>query len=225
MDEAACDFIIRKAEELKGELIIITTGRMTNLAMALEKDPSLPKKVKKVVAMGGCYKVPGNVSPYAEANIHGDARAADMVFKAGFHLTLVELDVTMKTFITQTDVDNLCEYCLEECRPIAQYIKDVLRLYFEFHRVTMGMAHASVVHDPLAVLIAEDPSLGVYEMVRAGVEYQSEAYSGMITTDTGFVPVLDREEIAVCTQVDSVKAVRRLFSVFQDMTPGRYNKK
>ena len=48
LDEAACDFIIRKAEELKGELIIITTGRMTNLAMALEKDPSLPKKVKKV---------------------------------------------------------------------------------------------------------------------------------------------------------------------------------
>lgn len=73
--------------------------------------------------MGGCYKVPGNVSPYAEANIHGDARAADMVFKAGFNLTVVGLDVTMKTFITQADVDNLCEYCLEECRPIAEYIK------------------------------------------------------------------------------------------------------
>ena len=225
INETACDFIIRKAQELKGELIIITTGRMTNLAMALEKDASLPKKVKKVVAMGGCYKVPGNVSPYAEANIHGDARAADMVFKAGFNLTVVGLDVTMKTFITQADVDNLCEYCLEECRPIDEYIKTALRFYFEFHRVTMGMAHASVVHDPLAMLIAEDPSLGVYEMVRAGVEYQSEKFSGMITTDDGFVPVLDREEIAICIQVDSVKAVRRLFSVFQNMEPGRYNKK
>lgn len=47
----------------------------------------------------------------------------------------------------------------------------------------------------------------------------------MITTDDGFVPVLDREEIAICIQVDSVKAVRRLFSVFQNMEPGRYNKK
>lgn len=175
--------------------------------------------------MGGCYKVSGNVSPYAEANIHGDARAADMVFKAGFNLTVVGLDVTMKTFITQADVDNLCEYCLEECRPIAEYIKKAFHFYFEFHRVTMGMAHASVVHDPLAMLIAEDPSLGVYEMVRAGVEYRSEKFSGMITTDDGFIPVLDREEIAICIQVDSVKAVRRLFSVFQNMEPGRYNKR
>ena len=47
----------------------------------------------------------------------------------------------------------------------------------------------------------------------------------MIKTDTGFVPVLDREEIAVCVEVDSEKAVRRLFSLFQDMTPGRYNRK
>ena len=45
----------------------------------------------------------------------------------------------------------------------------------------------------------------------------------MIKKDVGFVPVLDREEIAACIQVDSDKAVRRLFSVFQDMTPGRYN--
>ncbi len=173
VDETAWDFIIRKAGELKDELTIITTGRMTNLARALEKDPELPSKVKKVVAMGGTLKEPGNVNPYAEANIHGDAKAADR----------------------------------------------------EFHRVSMGMAEACVVHDPLAVLIAEDPSLGVFRMVRAGVEYEHEPYRGMIKTDTGFVPVLDREEIAVCVEVDSEKAVRRLFSLFQDMTPGRYNRK
>lgn len=223
VDEAAWDFIIRKAEELKGELVIVTTGRLTNLARALEKDPELPRKVKKVVAMGGTISHPGNVGPYAEANIYGDAKAADMVFRAGFNFTLVGLDVTMKTFITDRDVENLCGYCRPECRPIADYIRDVLTFYFEFHRVTMGMANACVVHDPLAMLIAEDPSLGSYQMVRAGVEYESEEYKGTIKVDTGFVPVLDREEIAVCMEVDSVKAVRRLFSVYQDMTPGRYN--
>ena len=224
LEEPACDFIIRKAEELKGELIIITTGRMTNLALALRKDPKLPGKVKKVVSMGGTLNAPGNITPYAEANIYGDAMAADIVFKAGFNLMLAGLDVTMKTFITDRDVENLCTYCLEECRPIAGYIKDVLKFYFEFHRVSMGMADACVVHDPLAVLIAEDPSLGMFKMVRAGVEYENEAFKGLIKTDNGFVPDLDREEIAVCVEVDSVKAVRRLFSVFQDMTPGRYNK-
>lgn len=225
VDETAWDFIIRKAGELKDELTIITTGRMTNLARALEKDPELPSKVKKVVAMGGTLKEPGNVNPYAEANIHGDAKAADRVFRAGFNLALVGLDVTMKTFITDRDVKNLCTYCREECRAIADYIRDVLKFYFEFHRVSMGMAEACVVHDPLAVLIAEDPSLGVFRMVRAGVEYEHETFRGMIKTDTGFVPVLDREEIAVCVEVDSEKAVRRLFSLFQDMTPGRYNRK
>ena len=103
VDETAWDFIIRKAGELKDELTIITTGRMTNLARALEKDPELPSKVKKVVAMGGTLKEPGNVNPYAEANIHGDAKAADRVFRAGFNLALVGLDVTMKTFITDRE--------------------------------------------------------------------------------------------------------------------------
>lgn len=223
IDEMAWDFIVRKAEELKGELVIVTTGRLTNLAKALEKDPSLPKKVKKVVAMGGTIHMPGNVGPYAEANIYGDPKAADLVFKAGFHLTLVGLDVTMRTFITERDVQNLCTYCTDECRPIAEYIKNALRLYFEFHRVTMGMAGACVVHDPLAMLIAEDPSLGTFQMVRAGVECEEGTFKGTIKIDNGFVPQLDREEIAVCMEVDSVKAVRRLFSVFQDMRPGRYN--
>ena len=223
IEEAAEDFIIRKANELDGELVVITTGRMTNLAKAFLKDPDLPKKLKKVVSMGGAIEVPGNINAYAEANIHGDARAADIVFKAGFRLTLVGLDVTMKTFITDRDVENLNRYCLEECRPIAEYIRDVLKLYFEYHRVSLGMVGSSVVHDPLAVLIAEDPSLGVYKMLRAGVEYECEEFCGMIKKDVGFVPVLDREEIAACIQVDSDKAVRRLFSVFQDMTPGRYN--
>lgn len=223
IDEKAEDFIIRKAEELNGELIVVTTGRLTNLAKAYLKDASLPKKIKKVVVMGGAVEVPGNITPYAEANIHGDAKAADIVFRAGFHLTLVGLDVTMKTFITQQDVDNLCEYASEKYKPAAEYIREALKLYFEFHRVSMGMAHASVVHDPLAMLIAEDPSIGTYKMMRAGVEHESEAFSGKIVWDTGFVPNLDREEIAVCTEVESVKAVRRLFSVFQDMEPGRYN--
>lgn len=224
LGETAWDFIIRKSHELEGELVIITTGRMTNLARALMKDPGLPRRVKKVVTMGGTLNAPGNVTPYAEANIHGDARAADLVFRAGFNLTLVGLDVTMKTFITDRDVKNLCTYCREDSRPIAEYIRDVLKFYFEFHRVSMGMADACVVHDPLAMLIAQDPSLGMFTMVRAGVEYEHEPFVGMIHRDTGFVPVLDREEISVCMEVDSVKAVRRLFSVFQDMEPGRYNR-
>ena len=223
VSESGCDFIIRKANELAGELVIVSTGRLTNLALAVRKDPTLPKKVKQVVVMGGNLNVPGNVSPYAEANIAGDAMAADVVFRAGFRLTLVGLDVTAKTHITEQDIANLCENCREDCRGIAEYIRSALKLYFEFHRVSLGMVHSSATHDPLAMLIAEDPSIGLYRMIRAGVEYRYPEYTGMITRDTGFVPTLDRDEIAVCVDVDSETAIQRLFSVFQDRTFGKYN--
>lgn len=214
LEEPAWDFICRKAEELQGELILVTTGRMTNLAKALEKDPLLPRKLKKVVSMGGAVYVPGNVSPFAEANIHGDARAADMVFRAGFRMTLVGLDVTMRTFIRQKDIEELCENCREECRAIAQYIHDVLQFYFNYHKKNLGLCGACVVHDPLAMLLAEDSSLGTFEHLRLGAEYACERFQGMVTRDSAFLPVLDREEVAVCVHVDSDKAVRRLFSVF-----------
>ena len=90
------DFIIKKAKELDGELIIVAVGPLTNLALALKKEPNLPKYVKKVVILGGTVLAPGNVTPVAEANIHSDPEAADYVFQAGFNLTVVGLDVTMK---------------------------------------------------------------------------------------------------------------------------------
>lgn len=223
--ESAHDFIIRKANELNGELILITTGRLTNLALALQKDSGLPGKIKKVITMGGNIDVPGNTTPYAEANIYGDALAADLVFKAGFRLTLVGLDVTLKTLLTLQDIDYLCRYSTPECKPIAAFIKDIFTFYFEFHRVVLGMAESGIIHDALAVLIAEDPSLGEYKMLRAGAEYQSQEFKGMIKQDKRFMPVLDREEIAACVRVDHEKAVRRLLAVFQDRTPGKYNQK
>lgn len=225
IQECAHDFIIQKANELDGQLILITTGRMTNLALALKKDPGLPRKIKKVVTMGGNIDVPGNVTPYAEANIYGDALAADMVFKAGFNLTLVGLDVTLKTLLTEQDIDYLCRYSAEESKPIAAFIKEIFTFYFEFHRVALGMTGSGIIHDALAVLIAEDPSLGEYKMLRAGVEYQSQEFKGMIKQDRRFMYEMDRDEILACVRIDAQTSVRRLLSVFQDRTLGRYNKK
>lgn len=214
LDEDAADFIIRKADELEGDLVIVTTGRLTNLARALEKDPKLPKKVKRLVSMGGCLRVPGNVSPFAEANIAGDAQAADRVLRAGFHMILVGLDVTTKTFITEQDLRELERCCEEKSRPAVDYIRKALDFYFEFHRRSEGMLRRCVVHDPLAMLLAEDATLGEYEMIRAGVECEVPAYRGMLVTDQRFLSQADQDECAVCVRVDSDKAVRRLLSVF-----------
>lgn len=215
LDEDAADFIIRKAEEQDGELVIVTTGRLTNLARAVQKDPRLPRKVKKVVVMGGCLNVPGNVSPVAEANIAGDAEAADIVFGAGFNLILVGLDVTTKTFITKRNIEDALAHADGKGRSALEYMLEATKCYFEFHRLSEGMMDRSFVHDPLAMLIAEDASLGEYRMMRAGVECRAEGYRGMIVSDNRFGSDKERDEIAACIRVDSDRAIRRLFSVFQ----------
>lgn len=214
LDMEASDFIIQKANELDGELVLVTTGRLTNLATALQKDPRLPKKIKKLVIMGGCLETPGNVSPVAEANIYGDARAADMVFRAGFHAMVVGLDVTTKTFITQKNLDDAARFCTEKSRGAVEYIQQALKCYFEFHRVSQGMVEKCFVHDPLAMLLAEDATLGEYKMIRAGVEYQAPAFRGMILTDHRFYSEMEHDEMAYCCRVDADAAIRRLFAVF-----------
>ena len=214
LDMDAADFIIRKARELEGELVIVTTGRLTNLAKALERDPGLPRRVKRVVVMGGCLNVLGNISPVAEANLYGDARAADRVLRAGFHLILVGLDVTTRTFLTEKDLSGAERFCSERSRAAVEYMKSALKLYFEYHRLSEGMVGQSFVHDPLAVLIAEDASLGEYKMLRAGVEYHAPAFRGMLLSDGRFQSGMDHDEISVCVRVDSARAVRRLFAAF-----------
>ena len=112
--------------------------------------------------MGGALDVPGNVNPYAEANIYGDARAADLVMSAGFNMILVGLDVTMKTFITNREIQNLCKNCRDECRPIADYIRDVLKFYFEFHRATPAVSytHLDVYKRQILIRFIYEISLG-----------------------------------------------------------------
>ncbi len=214
LEESAPDFILRKANELQGDLIIVALGRLTNLALALEKDPRLPYKVKRLVIMGGTLDNPGNVTPYAEANIFGDARAADIVFRAGFHMTVVGLDVTTKTYITKQDMASLENYCANENKEIVKYIQSALEFYFKFNNASNGDLDRCVVHDPLAMVIAENPSLGEYRMLCAGVEYGSKDFRGMIKIDERFVSDYEQEEILFCHKVNSDMAVRRLLSVF-----------
>jgi purine nucleosidase len=182
--------------------------------LALEKDPRLPYKIKSLVIMGGTINKPGNVNPYAEANIYGDARAADIAFRAGFHMTVVGLDVTTETYLTGQDISSLEKYCAEENKDIVAYIKSALEFYFKFNYDSSGIQDGCVVHDPLAMLIAEYPSIGEYRMMRAAVEYENKEFRGMIKTDERFISDYTHDEILYCVRVDSDLATRRLLSVF-----------
>jgi purine nucleosidase len=102
----APDLIIRLVHEYPHEITLVPVGPLTNIALALRKDPSIVPLVKEVVLMGGAISG-GNATAAAEANIYHDPEAARAVFEAGWPLTMVGLNVTEKTLFTQADLTRL----------------------------------------------------------------------------------------------------------------------
>ena len=213
LEEKAWDFIVRMARTYPGELTLVTLGRMTNLALALEIEPALPRLVRNVVFMGGTFRAPGNVSPVAEANIAGDPEAADRVLQAGFDITMVGLDVTQQVRLTADHIALVDKYATPENRPIADYLNQAMPLYFRFNRMQNNCLDHCPVHDPLAMLVAVDPSLVRIQKVPARVECGGTFCRGMIVADLREYPD-DARYLGICVDVDARKALEKLIAAF-----------
>jgi len=211
--EQADDFIIRKADELEGELIVVTLGRLTNLAHALLKEPSLVKKIKHVYVMGGAVHAPGNITPVAEANIWGDPEAADIVFASGLGVTMVGLDVTMKTRITEHHLGLLQRHCKEEKKDIVRFIQQSLTHYFQFYQSSNLFIGAAPLHDPLTLMVALEPDLVTTRQMRVKVECGGDICSGMTVADLRNRPMIGHP-VHVCVDVNAELALCKLLSVF-----------
>lgn len=149
--QAAVDLIIETARAAAGELSIVATAPLTNLALALEQEPRLPDLVRTITVMGGAVHHPGNITPAAEANIGNDPEAAQRVLAAGWRdLTIVPLDVTMRERITE----ELQRELLAHGTPVTRFAANILDVYFSFHEGVAFPLRASACHDPLAAAIA-----------------------------------------------------------------------
>ena len=161
----AIDAILAAAREHAGELVLVATGPLTNIAAALLRDPELPRRLKRFVLMGGAFREPGNVTPAAEFNIWHDPEAARIVFRAfgtkgAAPLVAVGLDVTRKTLLLEADLAALAQRCagLPRAPALLRFLEDSARYYFELMEKRYG-ARRFVMHDPLAIAAAIDPSL------------------------------------------------------------------
>jgi inosine-uridine nucleoside N-ribohydrolase len=94
------DLIIEMAHQMPHEITLIAIGPLTNLALALQKDPSVSSLIKEVIIMGGSING-GNSTAAAEANIFGDPEAAQIVFQAGWKVTMCTLGIGAKTVFTR----------------------------------------------------------------------------------------------------------------------------
>ena len=152
--ESGVDFYIDAAHKYGKDLIIIPTGPMTNLAAALKKDPEIADLIGNVTFMGGALTVDGNVTPAAEANINQDAKATDEVFKSNLPLTMVGLDVTLRTLLTKKETQQWRDLGTAAGKAYADITDFYIDAYYNLDIDKNGCA----LHDPLAVGVGIDPS-------------------------------------------------------------------
>lgn len=160
--ENAVELIYHQAEAADGELEILATGPLTNIAIALLLHPSLKKLIKHLWIMGGAV-IGGNVTPTAEFNIWCDPEAARIVLRSGIPCTLVGLDVTTKAVLTKEDIRAM--------RSLQTKAGDVVADLLEF----MDRRHEKggedlLMHDALALAAALCPSCMKYRDYYVDVE-------------------------------------------------------
>src|SRR5437660_2443959 len=161
------DVIIQLVHASPHEIILLPVGPLTNIALAVEKDPSIVPLVKEVILMGGSISG-GNVNAAAEANIYNDPEAAQIVFQAGWPLTMVGLDVGDKTLLSQKYLDQVGQ----THGPVNDFIYSVAK--FLINRSAQFGWLGTPMYDPLAVGVAIDATLVKSPEMHVDVETRGE---------------------------------------------------
>jgi inosine-uridine nucleoside N-ribohydrolase len=156
VDQPAAQFIVEQVMSNPGQITLAAIGPLTNLALALQLEPRIAQTVRSVVIMGGSVSAPGNVSPTAEANIYNDPHAAELVFGAGWALTMVGLDVTTAVRMDEPRFAAL----RNSAGLLGRFVGQIAPCYQRFHHERYGYQDGAVdVHDPSAIAYLIDPTL------------------------------------------------------------------
>jgi purine nucleosidase len=165
------DLIVELVHKYPHQITLIPVGPLTNIALAVSKDPSIVPLVKDIVIMGGSI-TGGNVNGAAEANIYGDPEAASIVFNAGWTVTMIGSDVGERTLITRKHLTEL-----EEARgPEAEFISKLSDFYIT--RSEKSGYSGAAMYDPLAVATVIDPTVVTLKDMHVDVETKGEFTRG-----------------------------------------------
>jgi purine nucleosidase len=176
--EHAVDFIVRCLREAVEPVTLVPTGPLTNIALALQKDPSIAHNVDSIVLMGGAMREGGNHSPSAEFNMLVDPHAADIVFRCGRPITVFGLDVTHQVLATPERrkriraIDN----------PAARATAGMLDFFNRHDTVKYGSLGAPL-HDPCTIAWLLEPDLFRTRECNLAIETESELTMGHTAVD------------------------------------------
>jgi len=185
----AADLLIEEARRAPGELTLVTLGPLTNLAVALQREPDLQRLLAGLVMMAGAYRSPGNTAPTTEWNVAVDPEAMAAVLAAWADHPEVPrpvalgLDVTERAKMTPGHLSDLHRRAGDPpASALLAFIDDALRFYMEFHSRYDGF-YGAFIHDALAVAAALDPALVRTEALTVEVELAGALTSGETVTD------------------------------------------
>jgi purine nucleosidase len=208
-DRHGVDVLLETIRARPREVTLVTLGPLTNLAVALLREPTLPRLLRRLVLMGGTYRVAGNTSPREEWNIHCDPEAAKIVFTAFADAEVkrrplaLGLDVTEQALFTPDHMVGLArragsvpddalalargEPPMHTTRsvasnPVVRYLADALRYYMEFH-ARFDCFYGAYIHDALALAAALDPTLVHAEALTVDVEVAGRLTTGETVAD------------------------------------------
>lgn len=180
LEQHAVEVIIEKVLAAPGEITLVAVGPLTNLALAVRREPRLAQAVREVVIMGGALQVPGNITPAAEFNIFADPHAAHIVLHAGWPIRLVTLDTTTRTLLERERVVSLAA----NGHPVTALIQQVVDYYCDIFGGAQRLTSLQM-HDPLCLAAAFRPDLLTWEEAYVDVELSSALTLG---ETVGFFP-------------------------------------
>ncbi|CAK7002483.1 MAG: Pyrimidine-specific ribonucleoside hydrolase RihA [Peptostreptococcus russellii] len=194
----AWDLIYDEAKKENGNLEIIAIGPLTNIAIAVLKYPELVNMVKRLTIMGGSAGS-GNRTEHAEFNIWADPLAADIVFKSGFNMVMVGLDVTRKTLLSEENIEEIKAIKSEHIDIIGSLLDEMFKRYKKLGNPGV------VIHDALAVAYVIDESCLELKNCQVSIESRDEIRIGKTIVD---LEGKDKN-VAVAFEVD--------FNLFKDL--------
>jgi purine nucleosidase len=172
------DFLIETILASPGEITLVAIAPLTNVALAIRKEPRIVEALKEIIIMGGAIRHEGNTTALAEFNTYVDPHAAQIVYQAGMPATLVPLDVTYQCILTPADVSRLKKID----SPITKFVAEATRYYMEFHDEYQQI-EGCVINDPLALALTFAPELCTYQELPVEVDLSGGISMGKTVAD------------------------------------------
>lgn len=178
-EKSAVDFLVESVETYGDDLVIVPTGPSTTIAAAIEASDTFAKKAH-IVMMGGALTVPGNVAPWAEANVNQDPEATNLLFQKAKDVTMIGLDVTLQTLLTYDETAKWEALGT----PGGDFLAAATNYYIKAYDTTAPHLGGCGLHDPLAVGVAIDPSLVTTIDINLKVDTEGETRGRTIGDET-----------------------------------------